>query len=271
MLKKIIIIPLLIYNYIPAKVYNVTAPIALNIIQQADHNICVFINLDIYDLPSLYTRKYKDIFKHLHKTSVQQYHQVKALLNKVMQPINPLYSVAHGLAPHIIGITRRSLSWSHLVRATCYEQNVRHTPTRYQITLPSDTPDIPETNRYIELNTNILYIDDNNCAWCITRYLHDTQIVIHGIIYVDTHEQEVHKCVTELQQHMPDAQIIGLCIPNEQLQLKNAELADFNNYLEQLYMQIGQDTVEQKLKIINDEIDRQKAKINNLEQMCLNP
>lgn len=268
MIKKILVISLLIHSYLPATVYNVSAPVALNVIKQADDTICIFINIDIYNLPSLYTRNYKDIFKHLHKTSAPTCRQVKNILNKIMGHINPLYSAAHGSAPHIIGITRRALCWSHLVRATCYEQNITHTAERYQITLPSDTPDVLETNRYIELNTNILYIDNNQCAYSIAHYLQDAQIPYHGIIYIDTDQQAVDTCVAELEQLMPHGQIMGLCVPNDASEQKNAELADFNNYLEQLYAQVGQDTVEQKLKTINDEIDKQKEKINHLEQMC---
>jgi hypothetical protein len=243
----------------------------LNIIKQAPEDVSIFINIDIYNLPSFYTRDYKDIFKHLHKTSAPNYHQVKTILNTAMQYINPLYSTAYGSAPNIIGVTRRALSWSHLIRATCYEQNVVQAPKRYQITLPSDTPEVPETNRYIELNTNILYIDANDCATCIANYLKEAQIKLGGIIYIDADPQAVQSCINNLQQNMPNIPSIGLCVQNEALQQKSTELQDFNNYLEQLYAQVAQDTIEKKLKTINDEINKHKAKTNHLEQMCQQP
>ncbi len=270
MIKKILVICLLLFGYAAATVYNVSAPVALNVIRQADDTIYIFINIDVYNLPSLYTRDYKDIFKHLYKTSPEQFHLIKGMLNTIMQQINPLYSAAHGSAPHIMGITRRALSWSHLVRATCYEQSIVYAPERYQITLPSDTPDVPETNQYIELNTNILYIDDNACAPCIAHYLDDAQVRCRGIIYVDTNQQEVNACITDMQRLMPNMPVIGLHVPNNIMQQKSYELSDFNNYLERLYTDFGQDTVEKKLKIINDEINKQQEKVKHLEQMCPN-
>lgn len=268
MIKKILVICLLFFGYIAAVVYNVHAPVALNALRQTDDTIYIFINIDVYNLPALYTRDYKDIFKHLYKTSPEQFHLIKGILNTIMQQINPLYSTAHGSAPHIIGITRRALSWSHLVRAACYEQSIIYAPERYQITLPSNTPDIPETNRYIELNTNILYIDDNACAPCIARYLEDAQVSCRGIIYVDTNEQEVNTCVTDMRKLLPNLPVIGLYVPSDIIQQKSYELSDFNNYLEQLYANVSQDTVEKKLKIINDEINKQQEKVKHLEQMC---
>lgn len=271
MIKKITALAsLLVYLYIPAQVYHVSAPVALHALNQADDRIWIFINIDIYNLPAFYTRNYKDVFKYLNKISTAQSHRVKAVLNTAMYYINPLYGIAYGSAPHIIGITRRSLSWSHLIQAACYEQNIIQSPERYQIALSSDTPEIPETNRYIELNTNVLYIDDNQCATCIMQYINDAQIPCQGIIYVDADELEVQSCIAQLQQRMPHIQAIGFCVQNEALQQKSAELQDFNSCLEQLYVQVAQDKVEKKLKTIDDEINKYKARSDCLEQMCRN-
>lgn len=268
MIKKLLFISLLIYSTIPAQVYNVDAPVALNIINQVDDTVWIFINIDIYDIPSFYTRNYKNILKHLRKRSTQQYNYIKTHLDAAMQNINPLYSTAYGSAPHIIGITRRALSWSHLLRASCYQQNIISTADRYQITIPSATPEIPETNRYIELNTNILYIDNNECASCIAQYIIDAQIPCRGIIYIDMNHHATNTCVTELQQRMPHIEIIGLCVQNEFFEQQTIALQPFESYLEQLNTQIAQDTPQQKINRIIQEINNQKDKFDLLGQSC---
>lgn len=246
--------------YSRSLVYSVNPGQALKITQQlANEHIFVFISLDIPSIKKLYTYTYDDMLKHIQKQHTSQSRKVTAFITRIMKAIDPIYPMLYHTAPHVIGITRRSLGWSHLIRSSCYEHDIVQIATRYIIPIKIDENAKPlheikvdadgaELMGYdcVECNTGILYIGTIDTAQVIDEYVKQHPTPCRGIIYIDTDYQLVTKCEAHLKQQLPTIEIIGLHINHPQTHI------DLDNFQEiDSYIQSATETIARQNNIFN--------------------
>lgn len=246
--------------YSNALVYSVNPQQALNIMELANEHIFVFISLDIPSVKKMYTYNYDEMLKHLQKQHTTQSRKIIAFINHIMKVIDPLYPTLYHSAPHAIGITRRSLGWSHLIRSSCYEYDIVQPATRYIIPvkidehakplseIQTDTDDGSDLMGYdcAECNTGILYIGTIDLAQVMAEYIKQHPVSCSSVIYVDTDYQQVNTCEANLKKLLPTVEIIGLYIddPRTHINLENFQEVDF-------YMQSATESIAHQNSIFN--------------------
>lgn len=203
-------------------VHTVDAETALAIARKVTQQTLIFVNIDEPSLYDIYIKDYNPILKAVHKLcrdKKREGQEALACINTVMKTIYPLYPLLHKHAPHVIGVTRRSLRWSHFVRSSSYEQGVNEEARRYIFAIEKEDPQFEEDYEYIESNTGVLYIDKAHIGKAISSYVtdwnnncldKDQQNTCYGIVYIDRYKENVEICVKLLSELFPTIKTIGL-------------------------------------------------------------
>ena len=213
MMKKFCCLSLCISLNILGSVYSVDTKKALTVVSNATKHMLVFVNIDMHDLDHLYLRNFDEMVKKaktLCQHQKEEGYQILSFINSTMRTIDPLYISSYRLAPQVIGLTRRPLRWSHLVRKACYDQAVKKPAERYLYVIEKEHPRFEGDYEFVECNTGILYLDKADIGQAIDRYLVNYRSPLHGIIYMDTNKENVASFVQTLQELQPDVKVIGL-------------------------------------------------------------
>ena len=231
--------------YSQTAMYSVSPEKALDVVSLANEHIFVCVSLDIPTIKQLYTYNYDEMLKHLQKQHTSQSRRVVAFITRIMKIIDPLYPMLYHTAPHVVGITRRSLGWSHLIRSSCYQHDIVQLATRYVIpikideqappleSISTDSDEVDLTGYdYAECNTGVLYIGTLDVAQVITEYIRQHPIACYGIIYVDTDYDQVNACTERLKTAHPTLEIIGLHVDSSDIQSNLEHFQDVDAYMQ---------------------------------------
>ena len=212
-MKKFCCLSLCVTLHILGSVYSVDTKKALIAVSNATNQMLVFVNIDMHDLDHLYLRNYNEMTKKakmLCQHHKQEGYEILSFINNTMRTIDPLYISSYRLAPQVIGITRRPLRWSHLVRKSCYDQGIKEPAKRFLYAIEKEHPRFEGDYEFVECNTGILYLDRADIGQAINRYLVNHKSLFHGVIYIDTSKENVISCVLNIQELYPDVKTIGL-------------------------------------------------------------
>ncbi len=195
-----------------AEIYSCNLRQALFYLQQeSNENTCVFINIDLDGMEQLLTRDYKEPLKRaqsLCRKQRKEGYEFIATINNTMKSIDPIYLAAAQIAPNCIGMTRRKLRWSHLVRGACYKHGIKKEAKRMLVVIPTKNPEYP---KIVECNTGIIYLDDARVADAIFNYIRMWQPDCQHIIMIDTKADTIQQCMINLHAlHAPE--VTGLLV-----------------------------------------------------------
>lgn len=213
MMKKFCCLLLCITLHTLGSVYSVDTKKALTVVSNATKHMLVFINIDMHDLDHLYLRNYDEMVKKakiLCQHQKEEGYEILTFINNTMKTMDPLYISSYRLAPQVIGMTRRPLRWSHLVRKACYDQGVKEHAERFLYAIEKEHPCFEGDYEFVECNTGILYLDRADIGQAINRYLINYESPCHGVIYIDTNKENVVSCVHNVQELYPGVETIGL-------------------------------------------------------------
>ncbi len=213
MMKKFCCLLLCIHLHMLGSVYSVDTKKALTVVSNATKHMLVFINIDMHDLDHLYLRNFDEMVKKaktLCQHQKEEGYEILSFINNVMKTIEPLYISSYRLASQVIGLTRRPLRWSHLLRKACYDQGVKEPAERFLYVIEKEHPRFEGDYEFVECNTGILYMDRADIGQVINRYLVNYKSPFHGVIYIDTNKENVMSCVQTLHELCPDVSVIGL-------------------------------------------------------------
>lgn len=187
-----------------AIIYSCNLRQALMYLQEhADDTTCVFVDIDVHGMEHLLTRDYTDTIKHAHELCQRQRKEgfeLKSTINDTMKVVDPIYLAAAKITQHCIGITRRQLRWSHLVRGVCYKHDIKKETKRLLIVIPADNPEYP---KIVECNTGIIYLEDANRSDAMFYYMRKWAPDCTKIMLLDTE-------ATSLQASMLDLYRLGI-------------------------------------------------------------
>ncbi len=213
MIKKLFCLALCMHLHLFSSVYTVDTKKALTVVSNATEQTLIFINIDMHDLDHLYLRNFDEMVKKaktLCRHQKEEGYQILSFINNTMKTMDPLYFSSYRLAPNVIGMTRRPLRWSHLVRKACYDQGVKEPAERFVYAIEKEHPRFEGDYEFVECNTGILYLDKADIGQSINRYRVNYRSPCHGIIYIDTCQESVASCVQMLQELCPQVKVIGL-------------------------------------------------------------
>lgn len=231
--------------YSQTAMYSVSPEKALEVVSLANEHIFVCVSLDIPAIKQLYTYNYDEMLKHLQKQHTSESRKVVAFITHIMKAIDPLYPMLYHAAPHVVGVTRRSLGWSHLIRSSCYQHDIVQLATRYVIpvkiaeraqpldNISADADEVDLTGYdCAECNTGVLYIGTLDVAQVITEYVRQHPIACYGIIYVDTDYDQVNACTEHLKTAHPTVEIIGLHVDSPHVPSNLEHFQDVDAYMQ---------------------------------------
>ncbi len=216
MKKTIVLLALITYiGQLECAIYSCNLSQALIYLQQeTNETTCVFVNIDLDGMEQLLTRDYKEPLKRAQSLCQKQHkegYELIATINNTMKVINPTYLAAAHITPNCIGMTRRKLRWSHLVRGACYDHGIKKEAQRMLVMIPTENPEYP---KIIECNTGIIYCDDARYADAIYNYIRKWQPNCKHIIMIDTKADAIQQCMINLHA-LRAPKVTGLLVQNQ--------------------------------------------------------
>lgn len=212
-MKHMVIILLCMTFHVAGSIHTVNIQKALTALSHTPKEVLIFVNIDKRDFDHLYTQNFDETIKKArllcHHRKKEGY-QVLSSINRVMETIDPFYIAAHHICPHIIGLTRRSLRWAHLIRKSCQEQGISLPPSRFLYAVTKENPQHEDDYSFFECNGNILYIDQIDLAKALSCYIVNHPASVHSIIYADTSLESITSCLHTLQLLHPTIKTLGL-------------------------------------------------------------